>query len=77
MYILDAIREIMNNAGIGKREMGRLMHKSDMYMNGIINRGSIPKVDTMVSIASTCGYDVVLVPKNGGDSITLEIDESA
>ena len=77
MHILGAIREIMNNAGIGTRELGRALHKSDRYMSGILSRGSIPKVDTMVSIASTCGYDVVLVPKNGGDSITLEIDESA
>lgn len=75
MKALDAIKTMISNSGVSIRGLGALLDKSEFYINGIIYRGSVPKVDTTARIADACGYDLILRRRDDGDEILITDDE--
>lgn len=72
MDAISAIREMMKFRNFSIRAIGEEMHKSPLYMNGILYRGSIPKADTYAAIASACGYDLFVRNREDGTEIAID-----
>lgn len=71
MDAITAIRRMMRASGQTYRDVADSLGKSPTYLSGIISRGSVPKLDTAAAIADACGYDLVLVQRDGGDRVRI------
>ena len=72
MQPLDAIRKMLDDSHITPYAAGIATGYSHTYVSNLFNRGTIPGVDRMATIANACDYDLVLIPRNGGDSIPID-----
>jgi len=63
MYAMDAIGEVLKREHISARNVGRLMGMGDNYVARIMNRGSVPRCDTMARMLNVCGYELCAVPR--------------
>ncbi len=72
MSIIEAMREMITRSGKSKYGLSLELGKSHAYLGVLLNKGTIPQVNTLVAIADKCGYDLQLVHRNSGDIIKLE-----
>lgn len=72
MNIADAIKRMCSKSGKGPIKVSRELGKSKAYVSAAINRGNVPRVDTLAKIANACGYTVVL--EGHGERIELDSD---
>ena len=70
MNIADAIRQMCSTSGKGTIQVSRELGKSKAYVSAAINRGNVPRVDTLARIAKVCGYTIVL--EGHGERIELD-----
>jgi hypothetical protein len=59
-----------STSGKGTVQVSRELGKSKAYVSATINRGNVPRVDTLAEIAKACGYKVVL--EGHGERIELD-----
>ena len=71
MDTTKAIREMIEASGMTHRQIASRMGRYDAYVSQLVSRGTEPRVDTLASVASACGYRLELVPLDGGASITI------
>lgn len=74
MDTMQAIRAMMTASGKTHRQIAHDLGKYDTYVSQILSRGKTPQTDTLIDLASTCGYRLELVPIDGGDPITIGDD---
>lgn len=72
MQAFGAMCAIIRSSGISRSKVGLLMGKSDGYIHQTISRGSIPRADTLAEIADVCGYNLVLVKRDGSETIQID-----
>ena len=60
MNARDAALEIIADSGLSAGTLSRRLEKERSYIKSFIKRPSIPRADTLASIADACGYDLVL-----------------
>ena len=69
-----AMREIVNRAGISQRAASERMGRSPNWLGATLARQGSSEAVTLASLASACGYALVLVPKDAVDGSMLVID---
>ena len=74
MDTTTAIREMIEASGLTHRQIASRMGRYDAYVSQLVSRGTEPRVDTLASVARSCGYRLQLVPLDGGASITIGDD---
>ena len=70
MQTLDAIRHMCDTSGQRIAEVSKAIGRSRAFLSNMLTRGNNPRIDTLISIAQTCGYEVVL--EGQGERIVLE-----
>lgn len=77
MDAMDALRTIIADSGLTHRQIARRLNKYDTYVSQTLSRATTPHADTLASIARACGYDLCLVPRDGGTTITIgDLDDA-
>ena len=72
MRIREAIAHMVECSGKSKYALSLDLGRQNSYIGALLNKGTIPQVNTLVAIADKCGYDLQLVHRNSGDIIKLE-----
>ncbi len=73
MFIHDAISHMMKATGTTSAALSSSLGRDRNAVSTMISRGSQPRVDTLVKMASYMGYKVVL--SNGDDIIEIELEK--
>lgn len=61
MKATRALRMMVKNSGLTAIEISRRIGRTDNYLSSLLNRGSVPSVETFASIAEACGCRLCLV----------------
>ena len=72
MDTTQAIRQIINASGKSIRQAAGDMGKSPTYLSSFLTRGSIPKADTLATLANVCEYDLCLISRETGETIRID-----
>lgn len=72
MEAFEAVRRIVDGAGVSRAEASRRMGKGDKFINSILVRERTPRVDTLALIARACGWRLVLEREDGSERIELD-----
>lgn len=72
MLVIKALNTIIAHSGKAKEQISREMGRNPNFLGVTTSRGSIPRTDTFCTIADTCGYDLLLVKRDGTETIHLE-----
>ena len=75
MDATSAIRQMLATGGLSARAVSVSMGKNIRYVSDILLKDTTPKVDTLATIADVCGYDLVLMPRDGADFIVIDSKE--
>ena len=70
------IRQISNDSGVSLRQMSIKIGQMDNRIANMLNRGSIPRADTMARICATCGFRLCVVPIDSipNDAYIIDIE---
>ena len=60
MEIRDLIRQMMDESGVGGRELSRALGKSPTFMGAMLSQSNMPRLDTFAAIAEELGYDLIV-----------------
>jgi transcriptional regulator with XRE-family HTH domain len=71
MTSLDAVREMLGASGLSPYRVAVVLGRTPSYISGMLRRGSCPSADLLAKIADACGYSLQLVPREGGDTLTI------
>jgi len=69
MQTLEAIRHMCDTSGQKIAEVSKAIGRSRAFLSNMLTRGNNPRIDTLIEIASACGYKVVL--EGQGERIEL------
>ena len=72
MQALLAFRTMVTHSGKPREVLSKEMGRGKGFLNVTINRGTIPKADTLALIADVCGYDLQLVKRDGTEVIIID-----
>lgn len=70
MQTLEAVRRMCDSSGQRIAEVSKAIGRSRAFLSNMLTRGNNPRIDTLIEIASACGYRVVL--EGQGERIELE-----
>ena len=76
MDALQALREIVDGSGLTHRQIARRLGRYDSFVSQTLSRSATPQLDTLIDVAHTCGYDLMLVPRDGGKAISIGDDDA-
>lgn len=71
----EALRYVLYRSNKPKTTVSQELGKSAGYINTYVSMGKVPGLDTMASIADVCGFDLVLVDRESGESIRIDSKE--
>lgn len=71
MQVMDAVRHIISSSGKGGYGLSKELGKSRSYVSVLLRAGDV-KATTLATIAHACGYDLVLVQRDGGDTVKID-----
>ena len=66
MEALDAIKAMIDRSNASASDISRSMGRNWNFISNTLNRGSVPKADTLALIADACDYDLVLMSRSDG-----------
>lgn len=72
MDTMQALRMAADRSGRSQRTISEAAGKQASFLSMTFSRGSTLRVDTYAAIAHACGYDLCLVPRDGGDVIMID-----
>ena len=72
MTSLEAVRAMLDSSGVTPYRVALKIGRSPNFVSGMLRRGSCPSADLLARMAGACGYDLRLVPRAGGDSLTVD-----
>ena len=72
MDTLQAMREMLDNAGMTPYAAGKAVGKSHTYVSGLFTRQTTPNANRLAIIADACGYDLVLQSRDTGKQIVID-----
>lgn len=72
MDTLGAVRTMIDRSGESAYSVALELGRTHSYVSGMLRRGSVPSGDILAAIAHACGYDLCLVPRDGGDVIAID-----
>lgn len=72
MQTNDAVREIIGNAGMSAYSASLALGKAHSYMTSLLKRKGGIGAPVLATIADACGYDLMLVPRDGGEPIVID-----
>lgn len=75
MDATSAIRQMLAAGGLSARAASVSMGKNIRYVSDILLKDTTPKVDTFAAIADVCGYDLILMPRDGAGFIVIDSKE--
>lgn len=75
MDATSAIRQMLATSGLSARAASSMMGMNNRYVGGILFKDTVPKVDTLAAIADVCGYDLILMPRDGACFIVIDNKE--
>ena len=62
MDTLEAMRQMLDDAGTTPYEAAARLGKSRTYVSNLFVRGSIPSAERLAAIAGACGHRLAIVP---------------
>lgn len=71
MDLQEGIRHMIARSDLTLAEASRLMGRNARYLAVMLNENTTPRVDLLVQIANTCGYDVLL--RQPGEVLELTV----
>ncbi|WP_298578874.1 hypothetical protein [uncultured Olegusella sp.] len=72
METVKAVRHIVDGTGVSHAEVSRRMSRGIKFVDSILTRERVPRVDTLALIAHACGWRLVLEREDGSERIELE-----
>lgn len=75
MGIIEAIQNMIICSGKSKYSLSHDLGKSHAYIGVLLNKRTIPQVNTMIAIADKCDFDLQVVNRKTGEIIKLENTE--
>ena len=73
MRTLDAVRSMLDDAGMSSYRLAMALDRDSAYFSGMLRRGSCPSGDLLAQMATACNYSLQLVPQDGaGDPIVID-----
>ena len=75
MQVTQAIRTMCEQSGLTHRQIANRLDKYSTYVSQMITRGTDPQSSTLADLARACGYSLVLMPRDGGEIITIGDDQ--
>ena len=73
MVTRDAIHKMMESSAMSAYQVSLAMGRAHSYMDATLRRGGDVSASVLASIATACGYRLVLTPSASGRSV-IEID---
>ena len=68
----EALRYIIGRSGKPKTKISLELGKTSGYINAYLSIGRTPGMDVFASIADVCGYDLLLVNRETGETIPID-----
>lgn len=68
----EALRYVVNHSGKSQRAISVELGKVPTYISATFTQGSIPTVETLANVANVCGYDLLLVNRETGETISID-----
>lgn len=75
MDATSAIRQMLATSGLSARAASTALGREISFLPTIFKRNSSPRVDTFAAIADVCGYDLILMPRDGAGFIVIDSKE--
>ena len=75
MDATSAIRQMLATSGLSARAASSMMGRAETFIKTILRRNSSSRVDTLAAIADVCGYDLILMPRDGAGFIVIDSKE--
>ena len=69
----EAMRAMLERSGMTSYRVSVGIGRHSSYISTMLRRGSVPSADLLARIADVCGYDLRLVPRGGGEALTLGV----
>lgn len=67
----EAIKLMVASTGKSMRTISGELGMRHTYVKDLTRKPSVPRADTLARIADACGFDLVLVPRNGDVSFMV------
>lgn len=71
MQVNQVVSAVVSNSGMSYNAVSAKLCKSREYARNIAVRASAPRLDTVADIADVCGYDLQLVRRDTGATVTV------
>ena len=71
MNTRDAIAKMCEISGKSQRSVSSEIGKAPTFISSTLNKGSVPRIDTMAKIAEACGFELVL----RGHGVTMDLGD--
>lgn len=72
MTTVEAIRALVARSGKSARAISSQIGKSPNWLSATLGIVSDTKAGTLAQIANACGFDLVLVDREHGETITID-----
>lgn len=72
MTACDAVETMMRSTGRTAYRLARDVRRAPTYVSSMIRRRAEPAPSVLAMLGSACGYDLALVPRDGGESIIID-----
>lgn len=71
MQVNQVVSAVVSNSGMSYNAVSAKLCKSREYARNIAVRASAPRLDTVADIADVCGFDLQLVRRDTGATVTV------
>jgi len=68
----ETLRYLIDQSGKPKTTISTDLGKSQGYINSYLTIGRAPGVDVLANIADVCGYDLVIVNRETGQTTRID-----
>ena len=72
MNSVEALRHIVEASGRPKMRISADLGRSSNWLATTLRNAQPPKAPTLAAVADACGYDLQLVRRDGGETITID-----
>lgn len=72
MQVKSAVDKIIQESGLSKLDIAKSMGKNPNFVYALVNKQTDPSYRTLVSIADTCGYDLLLRNRVSNNEIIID-----
>lgn len=67
----DTAQTLIDHAGLSRWGASLAMGRKGPYIDALIRRGSVPRLDVAAEIANACGCDLVAVDRQTGERVAV------